>query len=41
MSVLRDTWTRAARRLGRWFCPDPDCGAINPEITGTCLRCGK
>jgi hypothetical protein len=31
----RDTWTR----LARWFCGT--CGAINPNITGTCIRCGQ
>lgn len=25
---------------GRWTCPQP-CGAINPDFTGTCIRCGK
>jgi hypothetical protein len=41
--VIGDTWTRAsawARRALRWTCPQP-CGAINPEITSKCLRCGK
>ncbi len=37
---LLDTWTRATRRTAvRWFCGS--CGAINPDITGTCIRCGK
>ena len=36
------TWTRAVRaRLARWICTAPGCGAINPEITSTCLRCGQ
>lgn len=30
-----DTWTRRAKR---WICEL--CGAINPNITGTCIRCG-
>jgi hypothetical protein len=30
----------AARLAGRWICPPP-CGAINPDFTGTCIRCGK
>jgi predicted ATP-dependent serine protease len=30
--------TRAARRAARWICEN--CGAINPNITGTCIRCG-
>jgi hypothetical protein len=34
--AMRDTWTR---RLIRWFCQN--CGAINPPITGTCVRCGQ
>jgi hypothetical protein len=34
----RDTWTRTARRLARWICT---CGAINPDITSTCVRCGS
>lgn len=42
MTLIRDTWTRAARAaadlIARWTCT---CGAINPEITGTCLRCGQ
>jgi hypothetical protein len=34
-----DTWTRAARaRIARWTCT---CGAINPDITGKCIRCGQ
>jgi hypothetical protein len=37
----RDTWTRAARRLARWICTTPNCGAINPDITSTCIRCGS
>lgn len=28
-------------RPTRWTCSTPGCGAINPEITGTCLRCGQ
>jgi hypothetical protein len=31
------TLIRAARRFTRWTCT---CGAINPDITRTCLRCG-
>ena len=35
-----DIWTRAAiARLIRWSCGN--CGAINPDITGTCIRCGQ
>jgi ribosomal protein L40E len=33
--MFRDTWTR----FTRWFCEK--CGAINPNITGTCIRCGS
>jgi predicted ATP-dependent serine protease len=29
---------RLARRIARWTCEN--CGAINPNITGTCIRCG-
>lgn len=33
-----DTWTRAAKaRFVRWVCT---CGAINPDMTRTCIRCG-
>jgi hypothetical protein len=37
--MFRDTWTRAARRVARWFCQY--CGQINPEITSKCLGCGQ
>ena len=32
------TIARAVRRAVRWTCEN--CGAINPNITGTCIRCG-
>lgn len=36
---FRDTWTRIRRFAARWTCGT--CGAINPDITGTCIRCGQ
>ena len=27
-----------ARLAARWIC---QCGAVNPDITNVCLRCGK
>ncbi len=32
------TLARYARKVARWTCEN--CGAINPNITGTCIRCG-
>jgi hypothetical protein len=33
------TIARYARQLARWSCGN--CGAINPDITGTCIRCSQ
>ncbi len=35
MTVIK----RLARRALRWTCGN--CGAINPDITGNCIRCGQ
>lgn len=36
---VKDTWTRIVRRALRWTCGN--CGAINPNTTADCIRCGQ
>jgi len=38
-STVPGTLRRAARRMIRWTCGT--CGAVNPPITGSCIRCGQ